>query len=198
MGVLPQPQPPRVPAPPAAPRSGSHVVAIVLLILALIIVVCGITLYTGVRYLSNGVKVQVDKSQEGQKDVAITTPVGNFKIHKEADALTEGRLHLPIYPGAQRLGGDDSVSLSLEFPGQNEMRLAVGKFQTPDDISKVEDFYQERIGKEVTKLVRRDSQGKIVFEIKNTGDERIVALKENGNGTRIEMVRVIHGEKEVN
>lgn len=196
MGVMPQP--PRAPEPPAAPRSGSHVVAIVLLILALIIVVCGVTLYTGVRYLSNGVKFQVDKSQQGQKDVAITTPVGNFKIHKEADALTEGRLHLPIYPGAQRLGGDDSVSLSLEFAGQNEMRLAVGKFQTPDDISKVEDFYQERIGKEVTKLVRRDSQGKIVFEIKNTGDERIVALKENGDGTRIEMVRVIHGEKEVN
>jgi hypothetical protein len=196
MGAMPQP--PRAPEPPAAPHSGSHIVAIVLLILALIIVVCGVTLYTGVRFLSNGVKVQVDKSQEGQKDVAITTPVGNFKVHKEADGFTEGRLHLPIYPGAQRLGGDDSASLSLEFPGQNEMRLAVAKFQTPDDINKVEGFYQERIGKEVTKLVRRDSQGKIVFEIKNKDDERIVALKENADGTRIEMVHVVHGEKEVN
>ena len=192
------PQPPRAPEAPAAPRSGSHIVAIVLLILALIIVVCGVTLYTGVRFLSQGVKVQVDKDQTGQKDVAITTPVGNFKLHKEADALTEGRLHLPIYPGAERLGGDDSASLSLEFPGQNEMRLAVGKFQTPDDIDKVEAFYQERIGQEVTKLVKRDSQGKIVFEIKNKGDERIIALKENGTGTRIELVRVLNGEKQVN
>lgn len=192
------PQPPRAPEPPAAPRAGSHVVAIVLLILALIIVVCGVTLYTGVRFLSNGVKVQVDKDQAGQKDVAITTPVGNFKIHKEADAIAEGRLKLPIYPGAQRLGGDDSASLSLEFPGQNEMRLAVAKFQTPDDINKVEGFYQERIGQEVTKLIRRDSQGRIVFEIKNKKDERIVALKETANGTRIEMVHVMHGEKEVN
>ena len=192
------PQPPRAPEPPPAPRSGSHIVAIVLLVLALIIVVCGVTLYTGVRFLSRGVNVQVNKDAEGQKDVAITTPVGNFKIHKEADALTEGRLHLPIYPGAERLGGDDSVSLSLEFMDQKEMRLAVAKFQTPDDISKVEDFYQEHIGREVTKLVRRNSQGKIVFEIKHEDDERIVTLKENGSGTRIELVRVLHGDKEIN
>jgi hypothetical protein len=192
------PQPPRAPVPPAPPRSGSNIVAIVLLILALIIVVCGVTIYTGVRFLSNGVKVQVDKDKAGQKDVSITTPVGNFKVHKESDGLTEGRLRLPIYPGAQRLSGNDSASLSLEFPGQAELRLAVAKFETPDDVDKVEKFYQDRIGKEVTKMVRRDSQGRIVFEIKNQEDERIVALKDLATGTRIELVHVMHGAKEVN
>jgi hypothetical protein len=196
MGAMPEP--PRAPAPPAPPRSGSNIIAIVLLILALIIVVCGVTLYTGVRFLSNGVKVQVDKDQAGQKDVSITTPVGNFKVHKEAGDITEARLRLPIYPGAQRLAGNDSASLSLEFPGQAEMRLAVAKFETPDDFEKVEKFYKDHIGQEVTKFVQHDSQGRTVFEIKSKEDERIVALKDLATGTRIELVHVMHGQKEVN
>ncbi|HET7841839.1 MAG TPA: hypothetical protein VFM21_09550 [Terriglobia bacterium] len=193
------PQPPRAPEPPASPRSGSNIVVIVLLILALIIVVCGITLYTGVRFLSQGVKVQVNKDQAGgQKDVSIKTPVGNFEVHKDAGDITEARLGLPIYPGAQRVADDGSASVSMVFPGQNQMRLAVGKFETPDDFDKVEQFYQDRIGSQVTKLTKRDAQGRTVFEIKGKEDERIVALKTLMTGTRIELVHVMHGENQVN
>ncbi len=193
------PQPPRAPEPPAPPRSGSNIVAIVLLILALIIVVCGITLYTGVRFLSQGVKVQVNKDQAGgQKDVSIKTPVGDFEVHKDASEITEARLGLPIYPGAQRVVDDGSASVSMVFPGQNQMRLAVGKFETSDDFDKVEQFYQDRIGSQVTKLTKRDAQGRTVFEIKSKDDERIVALKSLMTGTRIELVHVMHGENQVN
>lgn len=193
------PQPPRAPEPPAPMRSGSNVVAIVLLILALIIVVCGVTLYTGVRFLSQGVKVQVNKDQAGgEKDVSIKTPVGDFEVHKDAKDITEARLGLPIYPGAQRVADDGSASVSMVFPGQNQMRLAAAKYETPDDFDKVEKFYQDRIGSQVTKFTQHDAQGKTVFEIKSKDDERIVALKSLMTGTRIEMVHIVHGANQVN
>src|SRR2546427_396345 len=95
--------PPRPPAPPAPPRAGSHLIAIVLLVLALI------------------------------------------------------------------------VTVSLE---------------------KVKGFYQERIGSLATKVTEKDSQGKTVFEIKHRDQEKVVALENLPSGTRIELVRVIHGRGE--
>ncbi len=192
------PQPPRAPAPPAPPRPSGNIVAIVLLILALVIVVCGISIYTGVRFLSSNVKVQVQKDEGGQKDVSIRTPLGDFAVHKDAGDINEARLGLPIYPGATRVQEDGSASVSMEFPGQNSMRLAVAKFDTPDDFEKVEKFYQDRIGSQVTKLTERNSEGKMVFEIKTPDDEKVVALKSTATGTRIEMVHVLHGQNQVN
>lgn len=191
------PQSPRAPAPPPPPRSGSHIVAIVLLVLALIIVVCGVTLYTGVRFLSQNVHVQVQKDQEGQKDVSIQTPVGNFEVRKDAEVGT-AELSLPIYPGAQRVKEDYSGLVDMGFPGDQLVRIRVGKFETPDDVEKVEKFYQDRIGSEVTKFTKKDKHGKTVFEIKQNDEERVVALTNLATGTRIELVRVLHGEKQVN
>lgn len=193
------PQPPRAPAVPAPPvsRQGSHIVAIVLLVLALIILVCGVTLYTGVRFLSHNVQVQVNKDQAGQKDVSIRTPVGNFEVRKDQD-VSEAQLGLPIYPGAQRLQDEQSAALKMEFAGQQKLRLTVGKFETPDDFGKVEKFYQDRIGNQVTKFTQHGAQGKTVFEIKSKDEEKVVALKSLTTGTRIELVRVLHGENQVN
>lgn len=191
------PQPPRAPVAPAPPRSASHLVAIVLLVLALIVVVCGITLWTGVRFLSRNVQVQVEKDREGAKDVSIKTPVGDFEVHKDAE-VTEAGLGLPIYPGAQRLKDKDAATVSMEFPGDQKLRLVVAKFETPDSLDQVRKFYQDRLGNEVTKLTERDAGGKTVFEIKRGGEEKVVALKSLLTGTRIELVRVQHGEKQVN
>lgn len=193
------PQAPRAPTPPPPPRSSSNIVAIVLLILALIIVVCGVSIYTGVRFLSSDVKVQVQKDEGGgQKDVSIRTPVGNFEVHKDAGDISEARLGLPIYPGSTRVADDGSASVSLEFPGENQVRIVAAKFETTDDFDKVEKFYQNRIGSQVTKLTEHDDQGRTVFEIKTKDDERVVALKSRTAGTRIEMVHVLHGVNQVN
>lgn len=192
------PQPPRPPAAPPPPRSGSNLLPIVLLILALVVVVSGLAIWTGARYLSRNVNVQVQRGQDGDKDVSIQLPVGKFQIHKQAE-ISEARLGLPIYPGAQRLvSGDNSVALSMDFPGDKNVSVVVGKFETPDDISKVKDFYQQRIGSEVTKFTNRDRHGKTVFEIKQDKQERVVALQSLLSGTRIELVRVTHGPPEVN
>jgi hypothetical protein len=191
------PQPPRAPAPPPPPRSSSNIVAIVLLILALIIVVCGVSIYTGVRFLSHTVKVDVARDETGGKDVSIKTPVGNFEVSKNAD-VSEASLGLPIYPGAQRLKDKDAAGISMDFPGENRVRITVGKFETPDDLEKVEKFYQDRIGSQVTKFTQRDKDGRTVFEIKVKDEERVVALTNLMPGTRIDLVHVLHGQNQVN
>ena len=191
------PQPPRAPVAPPPPRTGSHLVAIVLLVLALIIVVCGITLYTGVHFLSHNVQLQMEKGPEGSKDVSIKTPVGDFEVHKDSN-VTEARLGLPIYPGGQPMGNDFTGIVSMQFPGEQMVNVRVAKFKTPDAVELVEKFYQDRIGKNVTKFTERNSEGKTVFEIKREGEEKVVALKGLLTGTEIELVRVLHGEKQVN
>ena len=192
------PQPPRAPAPPPPPRSSSNIVAIVLLILALIIVVCGVSIYTGVRFLSHTVQVNVAKDGQGkEKDVSIRTPVGNFEVRKDAE-VSEVSLGLPFYPGAQRVTADGSAGASMAFPGENRVRIVGGKVDTPDDPDKVEKFYQDRIGSQVTKFTQHDREGKTVFEIKDKDEERVVALKNSATGTRIELVRVLHGQNQVN
>jgi hypothetical protein len=191
------PQPPRPPAAPPPPRSGGNLVLIVVLILALVVVVSGVAIWTGARFLSRTVQVQVDRGQGGEKDVSIRTPVGDFQIHKQAE-VSEARLGLPFYPGARRLSGDDSVALSMDFPGQQNVSVVVGKFETADPIEKVKDFYQQRLGSEVTKFTAHDAHGKTVFEINQPDQERVVALKSLFDGTRIDLVRVTHGKPEVN
>ena len=190
------PQPPRPPVPPPEPRAGSNVVAIVLLVLALIVVVCGLTLYTGVKFLSHNVQLQVDKSDDG-KDVSVKTPVGTFEAHKNSD-VNEASLGLPIYPGAQQVNDQDSAGLSMQFPGEQKLKLTVAKFETGDDFDKVEKFYQDRIGGEVTKFTQKDKDGKTVFEIKHKDEDKVVALRSLLTGTRIELVHVLHGANDVN
>jgi hypothetical protein len=195
MGAAPQASPPSA-APP--PRSGSNLVLIVLLILALVVVVSGLAIWTGVRFLSSNVKVQVDRGQSGEKDVSIRTPVGNFEVHKKPAEVSEARLDLPFYPGARQVSDNDSVALSMALPGQEDVSVVVGKFETSDRIEKVKQFYQQRLGSEVTKFTDHDSEGKTVFEIKQDKQERVVALKSLPDGTRIELARVTHGKRQVN
>lgn len=188
------PQPTRPPLPPQPPRTGSHLVAIVLLILALIVVVSGLAVWTGLRFLSHAVQIQVKEGEGGKKEASIRTPIGSFEVAKNVD---EGQLGLPIYPGARRLK-DDAAAIDMEFGGEAGVHLAVAKFETSDPLDKVKAFYQDRLGNEVTKSVEKDSDGKTVFEIKRSGSEKIVALKDTSSGTRIELVRVVHGQPKAN
>ncbi len=197
MGANPPqpPQPPRGPAGPPPPHTGSHILTIALLLLALIIVVSVATVWVGLRFLARGVSVNVQERDAGRKEVSIKTPVGSMEVSQD---VNEGRLGLPIYPGAERLKDQDSANLNFSFGGEAGLRLVVAKFETPDPPEKVRDFYKQRLGREVTRFVEKDSEGKTVFEIKRRGQEKIVALESHGGGTRIALVRVNHGPSEVN
>src|SRR5215831_3414624 len=185
------PHPPQPPAPPAPARPSSNIVAIVLLLLALIVVVSGIVVWGGLRYLSRGVQVHVNEANG--KQVSVQTPIGSFEVKKD---VNEAQLGLPIYPGATRLKDEDSATINMNFGGEQGVHLVVAKFEAADDLGKVRSFYQDRVGGDVTKFTEKDNEGKTVFEIKRKNQERIITLKGTGGGTRIELVRVDHGREE--
>ncbi len=185
MGTLPEP--PRPPAPPPPPRTSSHVVAIALLILALIVVVSAISVWVGLRVLSRNVQVHVEEGRAGKKEVSIRTPVGSFEVAKD---VNEASLGLPIYPGSKRLTDKGSVSLNFDFAGDEGVRVVAAKFETPDPLEKVKEFYKERLGDEVTTFRERTREGKTVFEMKHGDQEKIVAISRARSMTRIELVRV--------
>ncbi|HEV2178014.1 MAG TPA: hypothetical protein VGW33_12580 [Terriglobia bacterium] len=217
------PQPPQPPIPPAPPRSSSNVLGIVLLILALVVVISGVAVWVGMRIITRGIHVQVNDRGGDKKQVSIKTPFGGIEVNKNED-ISEASLGLPMYPGAHRMKDEDSASVSLGLPGENKLRIVAGKFESPDSFDKVKSFYQERLtaedgtftaesnpsffeGDEWThgrghrdlgNYTGKSSEGKTVFEIRRSDFERVVALKPEGAGTRIELVRINFGPPEAN
>jgi hypothetical protein len=184
---------PSVPSQP--PRTASHLLAITLLVLALIITASVLTVWIGLRYLTRGVSVNVEERGRGTKAVSIKTPVGSLEVNQDVD---EAHLGLPIYPGATRLKEGDSANVNLAFGDEAHLRVVAAKFETPDSLEKVKDYYKSRLGSEVTKFVEKDQRGETVFEIKRKGLEKVVALQEVGGKTQIALVRVAHGSAETN
>jgi hypothetical protein len=174
---------------PSPPRTGSNVVPIVLLSLALIVLVCVMAVWASLRFIAHEVRISVNDEDAARKAVSIKTPFGAIQVNKNG-AVSEAALGLPVYPGATRMRDQDSASVILGLPGDAGLNLTVAKYRTPDAIEKVKAFYQDRIGKEVTKFRERDREGKTVFEIKVGDDVKVVALKGEFEGTRIDLVHV--------
>jgi len=211
------PQPPQSIQSPAPPPPRSNTLGIVLLILGMIVLLSGLAIWGGVRFLTHSLKVQVNDEGANRKEVSIKTPFGNIEANKNG-GVSEAALSLPIYPGARQARDSDSASVSLGFPGSNSLRIVAGKFDTPDSFDKVRDFYQNRLtaqdgtftqtdhinsdtnldGGEMGNFVGLDKEGKTVFKIKLKDDMRVVALRERDGGTRIELVRVRKGGGEPN
>jgi hypothetical protein len=189
------PQSPRPPAAPPPPRTGSHLLAISLLVLGLIVVVSVMTVVIGLRFLARGVKVNVADAGAGKKEVSIQTPVGSLEVTPK---VTESQLGLPIYPGAERAKDQGSASVNIALGDEQGVRVLAVKLQTADPLEKVRDFYEQRLGAEVTKFTHKNQDGSTVFEIKRPGQEKIVALRAAGAVTLIELVRVVHSAAETN
>jgi len=170
--------------------------AIALLVLALIVTVSVFAVWVGLRLISRNVQVSVQEGETGKKGVAIKTPLGSLEVNQEVD---ESRLGLPLYPGAVRVkGGDGSAAVNIDIAGEKSVRVLAAQFETPDAPATVRDFYKEKLGSEITKFDEKGSEGKTVFEIKKSGLEKVVALERRNGGTRIALVRVLHGEAETN
>lgn len=189
------PPSPRPPAAPPPPRTGSHLIAISLLVLALIVVVSVLTVVIGLRFLARGVKVNVAEAGAGNKAVSIKTPVGSLEVNQD---VNESRLGLPIYPGARRTRDGGAANVNISVGDEQGVRVVAAKFETADALEKVREFYKQRLGSDVTKFTERNHEGHTVFEIKRSGQEKIVALHESGSMTQIELVRVTHGPGETN
>ncbi len=208
------PQPPQ-PYPPQAPSPRSNTVGIILLILGMIVLLAGLAVWGGIRFLTHSVRVTMNDEDGSHKQVSIKTPFGSIEANKNG-AVTEAALSLPIYPGAQQAKDEDSASISLGFPNSKALRIVAGKFDTPDSFDKVRDFYQNRLTEQDGPFTRTnridsntdfdsgengnyvgvDNDGKTVFKIKLKDDLRVVTLRDKGGETRIELVRISKGQGE--
>ncbi len=189
------PMPPRPPSPPPPPRSNSNYIAIAFLLLALLVVVVGVAIWGGLGLLSSAVHIHVNEQGLGKKEVSISTPVGSLEVNK---GVNEANLGLPIYPGATRMVDKGSATVNIDIADEAKVQVLAGKFETPDSIDKVRDFYHARLGDQVTKYRDRDENGKTVFELKHDKQDKIVTLKYDGDKTIIELVRVSEGNAEAN
>lgn len=189
--------------PPAqSPRKplDKHVVWAILLVVAFIIASGVFMVWFGLRILSHSVHVNVAETGSDRKVVTVKTPVGSLKISKEQNVSDLG-LGLPIYPGATRAadsGDDNSVSLAFDLPNDTNLRIAAAKFNTPDPVSKVQEFYKQQLGGDVTSFTQTNRDGKVVFEMKYGEQNKVVSLTPHDRGTRIDLVRIFHGHAEPN
>ncbi|MGH9435635.1 MAG: hypothetical protein ACRD06_06515 [Terriglobia bacterium] len=188
------PPPYRPPLPPR--RSSGHLLVIAVLILALIVVGVVLALVYGARTLSRNVKIQEQQSS-GNKEISIKTPLGNVNVDQGGyvDATIVG---LPIYPGARQVRNNNAPRVWVNMPGIASVDVVAAHFDTPDSIAKVKDYYQSRLGGQITKLNATNSGNHIVLEIKHDNQEKVVVLKGSGDGTSITLVRVLHGAGEAN
>lgn len=91
-----------------------------------------------------GCRVHVDRDSNGEdKKVQVDTPFGG--VHVNTDQTTAVDLGLPVYPGAERVKGDDkheSADVHLGF-GEWELRVRAVSYETSDSQAKVNDFYKK-------------------------------------------------------
>ena len=161
--------------------------------MALIVVLGAAGVIVGVRVLSNAVHVNVDQANNGKKAVSIKTPLGSLEVNR---GVNEANLGLPVYPGATAIRETDSGTVNIDIADEAKVRLLAGKFETPDSLDKVVAFYHDRLGDQVTSFKEKNEEGKTVFEIKHDKQTKVVALKNDGGKTLIEMVRVSEGRPE--
>lgn len=189
------PLPPRPPSPPPPPRSSSNYVAIAFLLLTLIVVIAGVAIWGGLSLLSRDVHINVNEQGAGKKEVSISTPMGSLEVNK---GVNEASLGLPIYPGSARIPDKDSATVNIDIADETKVQVLAGKFETPDPLDKVREFYRARLGDQVTKYRDHDENGKTVFEMKHDKQDKVVSLKNDGEKTIIELVRVSEGNSEAN
>ena len=140
---------------------------------------------------------QKPATESEKKEISIKTPWGSFET---SVTVNPSRLGLPFYPGARFLEGEapGSLTLDLSIKGEPSVRLVVAKFQTPDSIEKVREFYRKKLGKDVTKYIEKTDDGGTAFEIKRKPLTKVVQIKTVDSVTEIDLVRIENAEGDVN
>ncbi|MGO9273927.1 MAG: hypothetical protein ACLQOO_27430 [Terriglobia bacterium] len=128
-------------------------------------------------------------SKKEDKQLVVKTPSMALAVSGSPDFA---RLGLPLYPGAKYVQDkeENGLDFSLNLRGKADVRFVVAKFRTSDSREQVREFYQKKIGKQVTKFTEKDEDGNMAFEIKHPKDQRFVGLKVVDGKTEIQLVRV--------
>ncbi len=125
-----------------------------------------------------------------KKEIFIKTPWGGLEAAVTPDP---SRLRLPVYPGAKFLKDESAGTLSFDLAvkGKPDVHFLVGKFETPDPIEKVRDFYQRKLGRALTKFVEKTDDGGMAFEMEGKPESKYVQLKSVEGVTQIDLLRIV-------
>lgn len=157
-----------------------------------------------------------DKAQDGEKHVDIKSPIGDLHVSEQADIRDAG---LSVYPGAKpspKDNGDDekSANVNLSIPGFS-LKVVAAEFLSNDAPDKVVAYYNKELSKygkpiqchggwanghanydtkdELSKSVScdKDSSGDAVeLKVGTEGNQHVVSVKTNSQGTRFALVYV--------
>lgn len=129
---------------------------------------------------------------QGDDEISVKTPKGGFDLSAQVKAKEIG---LPVYPGATPVSegekGGGNLAFNLSRPDKPDVKFVVAKFESPDDIAQVRDFYRKKLGHKVTKISVDASSGNVSFEMRaDNRHARFVGLKSTGGRTEIDLVRL--------
>lgn len=157
-----------------------------------------------------------DKGKDGEKQVDIKSPIGDLHVSEQADIRDAG---LTLYPGAKPAPKDDSddkksANVNLSVPGFS-MKVIAAEFLSDDAPDKIIAFYNKDLqrygkpiqchggwkgahmnydGKEGTSRpvsCESDSSGDAVeLKVGTEGNQHLVSVKSNSQGTRFALVYV--------
>jgi len=147
------------------------------------------------KFLSHGLRVQVEEKGASRKEVTINTPVGSVEVHKN---VSTDNLDLPIYRGAVRMKDEDSATVDLGFGDEAGVHIMAARFETTDSPEAVKSFYKEHLDRAVSKFTEHGLTGNSSFEIKDKDLEKVVEIETTGGKTVIKLVRISVGKGEGN
>jgi hypothetical protein len=177
-------------APPPVKSGGALKVVLIILagfVVLVVIVVVAAGLFIRKTVLDN---VSVKEGPGGKAEVSINTPGGQINLNAKTE-ITEEKLGVPIYPGAQAIEGAGT----LTFTGADSKGGSIGgaAFTTSDSLEKVVDFYKSRLGNKVN-VFEATSQGKhsVVLNVSAQNAWRTITVEDEGNGvTKIAVASMV-------
>ncbi len=165
-----------------------------------------------------------DNSKDGEKHVDIKSPMGDLHVSEQADIRDAG---LTLYPGAKPAPKDDSddkksANVNLSLPGFS-LKVVAAEFNSEDAPDKIIAYYDKELQKygkpiqchgawsgghvesspgkeEGSKPVSCGNNGSgdsVELKVGTEGNQHVVAVKPNRQGTRFALVYVrIHTGKD--
>lgn len=139
-------------------------------------------------YLARSIHVEETEHAYGKK-VLIDTPAGRFRIfaREHSGAHAWG---IPIYPGARERDGGGSATLAWSpNDGDEDRALSVAgdNYVTSDSPEQVLAWYKEQAP---SWIVKRERNGSVRLELRNSGHTRMVIISEKQYETHIAVATI--------
>ncbi len=183
-------EPPAV-TPAAAPKAGSPVVKIVLIVVGVLVVLTalgiGSCVYVAYRIKQRGaIIMQGTRSGSmsyGTPEVQAEKGGEESEVTGESEAAAVSFKDVPPYPGSKRTGAGGNLGVA-------GFGIAGQEYVTPDSVDQVVAFYKDKLGK---KLVVRETEGNATISFAAADGSMttiIVSRDEEAGETKIKITRI--------